>query len=164
MKFHPCFPEVIMGFKEDPDAYDNFIVMVHFFEFIGTYMHWLLSISRWWRPLVMLGLQIRMLHIMNYPHLFPWILSWMLCSHQSPTSPPEVSITLSLASCCAPSSFFQSMKKTQHKYRLLASHHGLRAWPILQTIQEQGWEHDNPAVCPWWKKLAIVSLPPRDWI
>ena len=24
MKLHPQFPELIMAFKEDPDAYDNF--------------------------------------------------------------------------------------------------------------------------------------------
>ena len=39
MKFHPRFPEVIMGFKEDPDAYDNFVAMVcFFFELNGAYM------------------------------------------------------------------------------------------------------------------------------
>jgi hypothetical protein len=39
MKLHPRFPEVIMGFKEDPDAYDNFVSMVRFFELNGAYMH-----------------------------------------------------------------------------------------------------------------------------
>jgi len=39
MKFHPRFPEVILGFKEDPDAYDNFLAMVHFFKLIDAYMH-----------------------------------------------------------------------------------------------------------------------------
>jgi len=39
MKFHPRFPELILGFKDDPDAYDNFVVMVRFFELIGAYMH-----------------------------------------------------------------------------------------------------------------------------
>lgn len=30
MKLHPRFPELIMAFKEDPDAYDNFVAMVSF--------------------------------------------------------------------------------------------------------------------------------------
>ena len=73
-------------------------------------------------------------HIMKSLHSFHWILSWMLCSHPSRiTSPPKASIILSLASCCAPSSLFQSMKKTQCEHWLLMQHHGLRAWPILQT-------------------------------
>jgi len=38
MKFHPRFPEVILGFK-DPDAYDNFLAMVRFFKLIDAYMH-----------------------------------------------------------------------------------------------------------------------------
>ena len=39
MQLHPCFQEVILGFKEDPDAYDNFVVMVCFFELNCAYMH-----------------------------------------------------------------------------------------------------------------------------
>lgn len=39
MKFHPRFPEVIRGFKEDPDAYDNFVAMVCFFELNGAYIY-----------------------------------------------------------------------------------------------------------------------------
>jgi hypothetical protein len=40
MKLHPRFPEVILAFKEEPDAYDNFIAMVSFFELVITaYMH-----------------------------------------------------------------------------------------------------------------------------
>ena len=35
-----------MGFKEDPDAYDNFVAMVcFFFELNGTYMYVLISIN-----------------------------------------------------------------------------------------------------------------------
>jgi hypothetical protein len=30
MKLHPRFPELILAFKEDPDAYDNFVAMVSF--------------------------------------------------------------------------------------------------------------------------------------
>jgi len=30
MKLHPRFPESILAFKEDPDAYDNFVAMVSF--------------------------------------------------------------------------------------------------------------------------------------
>lgn len=30
MKLHPRFPELILAFKEDPDAYENFISMVSF--------------------------------------------------------------------------------------------------------------------------------------
>ena len=32
MKLHPRFPELILAFKQDPDAYDNFVVMVSFFS------------------------------------------------------------------------------------------------------------------------------------
>ena len=38
MKLHPRFPELIMAFKEDPDAYDNFVAMVSFFAFMTAYM------------------------------------------------------------------------------------------------------------------------------
>lgn len=30
MKLDPRFPKLILAFKEDPDAYDNFVVMVSF--------------------------------------------------------------------------------------------------------------------------------------
>jgi hypothetical protein len=30
MELHPRFPELIMAFKEEPDAYDNFVAMVSF--------------------------------------------------------------------------------------------------------------------------------------
>jgi len=38
MKLHPRFPELILAFKEDPDAYDNFIAMVSFFALMAAYM------------------------------------------------------------------------------------------------------------------------------
>lgn len=30
MKLHPHFPDLILAFKEDPDAYENFVAMVSF--------------------------------------------------------------------------------------------------------------------------------------
>ena len=30
IKLNPQFPELILAFKEDPDAYDNFVAMVSF--------------------------------------------------------------------------------------------------------------------------------------
>lgn len=30
MKLHPHFPELILAFKEHPDAYNNFVAMVSF--------------------------------------------------------------------------------------------------------------------------------------
>jgi len=89
----------------------------------------------------MLGLKIRTLHVTKYPHSFRSILSWMLCSHPSPiTSPPEASITPSLASCYAPSGSFQSTKKTQCEYPLLVWIHRLTyftAYSITRSRMQQ---------------------------
>lgn len=65
-------------------------------------------------------------HVTKSLHSFRWILLWTLCSHPSPIiSPPEASITPSLASCYAPSGSFQSTKKTQCERQLLVLIHRL---------------------------------------
>ena len=38
---HPHFPELIAAFKDEPEAYDNFIAIVSFFFFFSVFFNYM---------------------------------------------------------------------------------------------------------------------------
>ena len=163
MKFHPRFPEVILGFKEDPDAYDNFVIIVCFFEWIDWCIYALISINT--KMVEAFGnARASDTNSAHYetPTFIP--LDPLVDIVQPPITSNKSTQGFNhpvVGKLLCPLRLLLEYEEDPMWVPITYTNHGLRAQPVLQTIQEQGRECNHPAVFPWWTKLAIISLPPR---